>query len=187
MPLLNRRAVVALAPAAALAAAMPLPAAAATGPEIERDARTALKSLRANDRAAEALHGTAKGILIFPKILKAGLIVGGEYGQGVLLKGERAQGFYRLFEGSVGLQIGAQEFGYALFFMNDNALGYLDRSDGWSVGVGPTVVAIDQGAAASFSTTTAKDDIYAFYFDQKGLMAGISLNGSKIQKFTPEA
>ena len=84
-----------------------------------------------------------------------------------------------------GVQIGAQSFGYALFFTDEKALDYLDRSDGWEVGVGPTVVVLDKGAAQTLSTTTAKDDIYAFTFNQEGLMAGIGIEGYKITRFEP--
>ena len=83
---------------------------------------------------------------------------------------------------SVGLQAGAQTFGYALFFMNDNALAQLDKNDGFEVGVGPSVVVMDEGKAKTLTTTTAKDDIYAFIFGQKGLMAGLGIQGNKITR-----
>ncbi|HZY08548.1 MAG TPA: YSC84-related protein, partial [Ilumatobacteraceae bacterium] len=86
----------------------------------------------------------------------------------------------------VGLQAGAQTFGYALFFMNANALAQLDKADGFEVGVGPTVVVMDEGKAKTMTTTTAKDDIYAFIFSQKGLMAGLGVQGNKITKITPK-
>jgi lipid-binding SYLF domain-containing protein len=75
-----------------------------------------------------------------------------------------------------------QSFGYAMFLMTDKALQYLDRSDGWELGVGPSIVVVDLGKANSLTTTTLKDDVYAFIFDQKGLMAGLGLQGSKITK-----
>ena len=83
---------------------------------------------------------------------------------------------------SCGLQAGVQSFGYALFFMTDSALDYLDRTSGWEIGVGPSVVIVDEGVAKSLTTTTAKSDIYAFFFDQKGLMAGIGLQGTKVTR-----
>jgi len=76
----------------------------------------------------------------------------------------------------------AQSFGYVLFLMTDSAVKYLDRSDGWEIGVGPSVVVVDEGIASTLTTTTLKSDVYAFVFDQKGLMAGIGLQGSKITK-----
>jgi lipid-binding SYLF domain-containing protein len=80
------------------------------------------------------------------------------------------------------LQAGAQKFGYALFFMNDNAVSQLDKSDGFEVGVGPSVVVVDQGMAKNVTTTTMQDDIYAFVFGQKGLMAGVGLQGNKVKR-----
>ncbi len=124
----------------------------------------------------------AKGILVFPSIVKGGFIIGGQYGEGALRKGGKTVGYYNSVAGSYGLQLGLQKFGYALFFMTDSALGYLDKSDGWEIGVGPSIVIVDEGLAKSMTTTTAKDDIYAFFFNQKGLMAGLGLQGSKITK-----
>jgi len=73
-----------------------------------------------------------------------------------------------------------------LFFMQDAALAYLDKSEGWEIGVGPSLVVVDKGFAGSLTTTTAKEDIYAFFFDQKGLMAGLGLKGSKITRIHPD-
>ena len=83
---------------------------------------------------------------------------------------------------SWGLQAGAQSYGYVVFLMNDKAVKYLEDTHGWEIGVGPTVVVVDEGVAKNFSTSTLKDDAYAFIFDQQGLMAGISLEGSKISR-----
>ncbi len=152
---------------------------------LSRDARVALDRLIADNPAARELAKTAHGILVFPDVLKAGFLFGGEYGAGVLFRGDKVHGYYRTVAASYGLQIGAQSFGYALYFMDEKALDYLDRSDGWEVGVGPSVVLLDKGAAQTLSTTTAKDDIYAFTFDQQGLMAGIGIEGSKITRFQP--
>jgi lipid-binding SYLF domain-containing protein len=89
-------------------------------------------------------------------------------------------------EGSFGLQAGAQAFGYALFFMDKAALEYLQESDGWEIGVGPSIVVVDEGLAGSLTTTTGKDNIYAFFFDQKGMMGGLGLKGGKISQITPD-
>ena len=94
--------------------------------------------------------------------------------------------YYNVVEGSFGLQAGAQSFGYALFFMDESSLQYLESSEGWEVGVGPSITIVDEGMAASLTTTTGKDNIYAFFSDQSGLMAGLGLKGSKISKITPE-
>ncbi len=155
---------------------------AASAAEIDREVDAALKALYAKSQSARALSEKAVGILVFPAVAKAGFIVGGQYGQGALRKSGRTAGYYSTVAASYGLQAGAQKFGYALFFMSDSAMGYLDRSDGWEIGTGPSIVVVDVGAAAALTTTTAKSDIYAFFFNQKGLMGGIGLQGSKITR-----
>ena len=109
-------------------------------------------------------------------------MVGGQYGEGTLFKGGKPAAYYSTGGVSYGLQAGAQKFGYAMFFMNDNALSQLDKADGFEVGVGPSVVVMDEGMAKTMTTTTMKDDIYAFIFGQKGLMAGIGIQGNKITR-----
>jgi lipid-binding SYLF domain-containing protein len=98
----------------------------------------------------------------------------------------KTAGYYTSVAGSFGLQIGVQSFSYALFFMSDETLKYLDNSSGWEIGIGPSIVVVDSGAAGKFSTTTAKDEIYAFIYGQEGLMAGMGIEGSKITEFTPD-
>jgi lipid-binding SYLF domain-containing protein len=109
---------------------------------------------------------------------------GGQYGDGTLFKGGKAVAHYNSVAGSWGLQAGVQVYGYALFLMNDSALTYLDNSDGWEVGVGPSVVVVDAGVGKSLTTTTGRSDVYAFIFDQQGLMAGIGIQGAKITKLS---
>ena len=158
------------------------PAAKAPATKLSRDSRAALNRLYAGSPTAKALGGKAAAILVFPSVKKAGFIVGGQYGEGTLFKSGKATAYYSTAGVSYGLQAGAQEFGYAMFFMNDNALAQLDKADGFEVGVGPSVVVVDQGMAKSATTTTMKDDIYAFIFGQRGLMAGIGLQGNKITR-----
>ncbi|MEN6620421.1 MAG: lipid-binding SYLF domain-containing protein [Smithella sp.] len=152
---------------------------------IERDSRTALANLYKKVPVAKILGQKAKAILVFPSVLKAGLVVGGQGGNGALLVDGKVAGYYNIAAASYGLQAGVQEFGYAMFLMTDSARSYLDKSDGWEVGVGPSIVVVDEGAAKSLTTTTAKKDVYAFIFGQKGLMAGIGIQGSKITKINP--
>ena len=152
---------------------------------IDRETEAALKVLYDTTPGAMELAGKARGILVFPNIVKAGFIFGAQYGDGELLRGGRPAGHYNIAAVSYGLQAGVQSFGYAMFLMTDAALSYLDRSGGWEIGVGPSIVVIDQGAAKTLTTTTAQNDIYAFIFDQKGLMAGLGLQGSKITKLNP--
>ena len=149
---------------------------------LERDSRAALSKLYSTVPAAKALGAKSTAILVFPKVTKAGLMVGGQYGEGVLLKGGKNAGQYNTTGVSYGLQAGAQNYGYAMFFMNDAALQQLEKSEGFEVGVGPSVVVMDEGKAKSATTTTMKDDIYAFIFSQKGLMAGLGLQGNKISR-----
>lgn len=152
---------------------------------LESKARTALEQLYETTPSAKMLGDKAKGVLVFPSIVKAGLMAGGQYGRGVLFKQGQVAGYYNTVAASFGLQAGAQSFSYAMFLMDDNALNYLDRSGGWEIGVGPSVVVVDAGVARSLTTTTARKDVYAFIFGQQGLMAGLGLQGSKITKITP--
>jgi lipid-binding SYLF domain-containing protein len=170
---------------AAIVASVSAPLAlAASRQELERNAAHALQSLYANNPAARLLRGKAKAVLVFPNIVKAGFMFGGQMGDGVLITKGRIAGYYNSLAASYGLQAGVQVFGYALFFMNDAALSYLDRSDGWEIGVGPSIVVVDAGVGKSLTSTTITQDVYAFIFDQKGLMAGLGLQGSKITKIS---
>lgn len=157
-------------------------AVAKTAAEIDRQTQDALKQLYAQSPAARAMKDKAKGILVFPEIIKGAFIVGGQGGEGELITNGKVQGYYNTVQLSVGFQAGAQKYGYALFFMSDEALQWLYRTDGWEVGSGPNVVIIDQGAAASATTTSLHSGVYAFFFDMKGLMAGVDLQGTKITR-----
>lgn len=152
--------------------------------KLARSADAALKSLYASNTAARLLGEKARAVLVFPNIVKAGFMFGGQIGDGALLKNGRPVGYYNSLAASYGLQAGLQVFGYALFFMNDAALAYLDKSEGFEIGVGPSIVVVDAGIGKSLSSTTITQDVYAFIFDQKGLMAGIGIQGSKITKLS---
>ncbi len=164
----------------------PRPALAASASEINRDVTASLTTLYQTTPGAKTLASRAKGILVFPNIVKAGLIVGGQYGDGALREKGKTVAYYRSFAGSFGLQAGVQSFGYVLFFMDDASLRYLEESEGWEIGTGPSVVILDKGFAKNLSSTTLRKGIYAFIFDQKGLMAGLGLQGSKITRITPD-
>ncbi len=157
-------------------------AVAATGAALTQDGNAALTQLYATTPKARELAIKATGVLVFPSVVKAGFMVGGLFGEGVLFKGSEAVAYYNTVAGSYGFQAGVQKYGYAMFFMNDAAIQYLDRSDGWEIGTGPSVVIVDEGIAGSLSSSTLRDDIYAFIFSQKGLMAGLGLQGTKITK-----
>ena len=149
---------------------------------LEQDSRAALQTLYAKTPAAKKVGETAKGILVFPNIVKAGLIFGGGYGEGVLMEGSKVIDYYNSVNGSWGLQAGAESYGYVVFLTNDKAVSYLKNSKGWEIGVGPTVVLVDEGVAKNLSSTTLQDDAYAFIFNQQGLMASLSIEGTKISR-----
>jgi lipid-binding SYLF domain-containing protein len=171
-----------LALASAMAMTIANPALAASAEDLDRNALQALNTLYASHPVAEILSKNAKGILVFPNIVKAGLVFGGSYGEGVLLKGAAVTDYYNSITGSWGLQAGAQSYAYAVFLMTDAAVSYLEKTNGWEIGVGPTVVLVDEGVARNLSTSSLKDDAYAFIFSQQGLMAGLSIEGTKISR-----
>lgn len=158
------------------------PAAAATAEDLDKDAAQALQTLYKTNPTAESLAKKAKAILIFPKIVKAGLVFGGAYGEGVLSRNGKVDHYYNSVTASFGWQAGAESYGYVVFLMSDKAVKYLDKSKGWEFGVGPTVVVVNEGIAKNLSTSTLKNDAYAFIFDQQGLMASLSLEGTKISR-----
>lgn len=157
-------------------------ASAATSEDLDRNSLSALQSLYTAEPVAKTLAQSAKAILVFPNIVQAGLVFGGSYGEGVLLKDSQVIDYYNSVAGSWGLQIGAQTYGYAVFLMTDDAVRYIEKTKGWEVGVGPTVVVVDQGVAKNISTSSLKNDAYAFIFSQQGLMAGVSIEGTKISQ-----
>jgi len=159
--------------------------AAASARRIDQDVDLALRTLYSSQPKARDLGKRAKAVLIFPRIVKAGLLVGGQSGDGALRAGSRTLGYYNISAASYGLQAGVQTFSYAMFFMTDSSLNYLKNSNGWALGSGPSVVVIDKGAAANVNTTTLSQDVYAMPFGQRGLMAGIGLEGSKITHIHP--
>ena len=167
---------------AAFTLVSPNPGRAASAAEINRDATKVLEKLYKKSSAAKALGEKAKAVLVFPSITKGGFMVGGQYGEGALMKEGKTIAYYNTVSASYGLQAGVQKYGYVLFFMTDSAREYLDRSDGWELGTGPSIVIVDEGKAGGLSTTTARADVYAFMFDQKGLMGGLGLQGTKITK-----
>jgi lipid-binding SYLF domain-containing protein len=154
--------------------------------KLASESQAALQKLVATVPLAQELTKTAVGVLVFPSITKAGLGIGGQYGEGTLLKKGTAVAYYKTTGASFGLQAGGQKYGYAMFFTSDEALNQLDNANGFEVGVGPSVVVVDEGMGKSTTTTTLKDDVYAFIFGQKGLMAGLGIQGNKITKITPK-
>ena len=154
--------------------------------ELTSQSQAALAQLGATAPLAKILTTKALAVLVFPKITKAGLGIGGQYGEGALLKGGKAVAYYKTTGASFGLQAGGQQYGYAMYFLNEKALAQLDNANGFEVGVGPSIVMVDEGMAKNTTSTTLKEDIYAFVFGQKGLMAGLGIQGNKITKITPK-
>ena len=163
-----------------------LPAHAGKAAQLSASSRTALKQLYAKNPTARTLGEKATAILVFPKIVKAGFMVGAQSGEGAMLRGGKVIGYYRSLAASYGFQAGVQWFGYALFFMNQAAIDQMNDTDGWEIGTGPSLVLVDEGFAKSMTTNTLTSDVYAFTFNQKGLMGGIGLQGSKITRIHPK-
>ena len=158
---------------------------AASAGQIDREATQSLNALYKNNPSAKALGDKSVAVLVFPSIVKGGFIIAGQFGDGALRKNGKTVGYYRSLAASYGFQAGAQAFGYVLFFMDDASVAYLNNSDGWELGTGPSLVVLDAGFGKNFSTTTLQKGVYAFIFDQKGLMGGVGIQGSKITKINP--
>ena len=176
----QRRRLLVIAAAAALVA--PAAAVAADRTALERDASAAFQKLIADVPAAKALSKDAVGVLVFPKITKAGFVVGGQYGDGVLFKNGKAAGYYNTTGASYGLQAGVEQYGYAMFLMTQRALNALNESTGFEIGAGPSVVVVDQAMGKSIDLAEVENDIYAFVFSRQGLMGGMGLTGNKITR-----
>lgn len=150
--------------------------------ELNADGRASWAEFIETNDAAKILNEEATAVLIFPNIVKAGFIAGGHYGDGVMLKDDEAIDYYNSVAASYGFQAGAQRFGYALIFTNEDALEYVNDSSGWEIGVGPSIVIADQGLGRNLTSTTLRADVYAFIYGQQGLMAGAGIQGTKITR-----
>jgi len=166
-------------------ALIPTMALAASASAIDRDARASLADLYKHTPGAKALGDKAVAVLVFPTIVKGGFIIAGQFGDGALRKGGKTVAYYRSLAASYGFQAGVQAYGYVLFFMDDASVRYLDNSAGFELGTGPSLVILDAGFGKNLSTTTLQKGVYAFIFDQKGLMGGVGIQGSKITKINP--
>lgn len=154
--------------------------------QLAADSRAALNDLYFRNPAARTLGTSAKGILVFPSITKGGFIVGGLGGNGALIRNDGTiRDFYQTAGLSYGIQVGIQRYGYALFLMDDSAFKNLNRADGWEVGGSPSLVIVDEGIASSLTNATLNKSTYAFFFNPRGLMGGLGLQGSKITRIDP--
>jgi lipid-binding SYLF domain-containing protein len=176
-----------LAPVAPVFAADPEPVNTSAS-ELTRESREALDKLYKNVPTAKAISEKAYAILVFPSVVKAGLLIGGQYGEGTLFRSGKPIGYYNTGGVSYGLQAGAQTYGYALMLMNKTAVDDLNAAGGFEVGVGPSVVLIDDENAygKNITTKTTDEDVYAFIFNQAGLMAGLGVQGNKITPIKPQ-
>jgi len=161
-------------------------AANASASRIASESRAALQDLYRQNSAARQLGRGAMAILVFPKITKGGLMIGGMGGNGALVRNDGSiRDFYQTTGVSYGLQAGLQKYGYALFLMDNSALANLNRSGGWEIGGSPSLVIVDEGMSGSLTTTTLNASTYAFFFNQRGLMGGLGLQGTKITRIRP--
>jgi lipid-binding SYLF domain-containing protein len=169
---------------AALLAFLSLPALAASKAEIDAEVKEALATLYKQSSAAKDLGAKAAGILVFPKVTKAGVGIGGEYGEGALLIGGKTSGYYNTASGSIGFQLGVQQKAQAIMFMTQKELDKFlkQNNDGWKAGVDGSVALATLGAGGQLDTETAKKPIIGFIFSNKGLMYNLTFEGSKITK-----
>ncbi len=158
------------------------PAAAKSAAEIDAAVDAALEQFKAKSPSAAELIGKSEGVLVFPKVIKAGLGIGGEYGEGALRIGGKTADYYSTAAASIGLQIGAQAKTVIILFLDPVALDQFRASSGWEAGVDGSIAVLEVGAGGSIDTTNIKDPIIGFVLNQKGLMANITLEGAKMTK-----
>ena len=152
---------------------------------IEAEANAALAIFKTKPGAAKFLS-QVKGYIVFPSVIKGGFIVGGEYGEGVLRSGGQTKGYYSIASGSLGFQAGVQEASYLIAFVSQRALDNFVKSNGWEAGVDGTITLVTWGAGKDISSISYEKPIYGFVFDSKGLMGGVSLEGTKFTRINPK-
>lgn len=149
---------------------------------IDADVDATLTRLYGTVRGSRELVGNARGVLVFPSVISAGFWIGGQYGQGALRIGGRTSGYYSVAAASFGPQIGAQSKAIVMLFMTQEALDKFTSSQGWAAGVDATVAVLRVGANGNIDTSTATSPVEAFVLTNAGLMAGVSLEGTKISR-----
>lgn len=153
-----------------------------TAAEIDASVNESLAKFREEINGADAFLSQAAGYLVFPRVIKVGIGIGGETGEGALRIGAATADYYRTTAGSFGLQLGAQAKGVVIVFMSADALQKFRDSDGWKVGVDGSVALIDIGAGKSIDSNNIKDPVVGFVFNSKGLMYNLTLEGSRFTK-----
>ena len=179
---INRKSIALLAAVVLMVSAGVDVALAKTAQEINASVNASLDRFYKQVKGGKELAGKAKGVLVLPGVVKAGLIVGAEYGEGALRVGGKTVSYYNLAAGSVGFQIGGEAKDIIMMFMTDAALKQFQASKGWEVGVDGNVALVNIGGGERADFTKMNDPIIAFVFDVKGLMADISLKGAKLTK-----
>jgi lipid-binding SYLF domain-containing protein len=159
--------------------------AADTAKEIDASVDAALDRFHKQVKGSDEAARNAKGLLIMPNVKKAGLIIGGEYGQGALRIDGKTVGYYKIVSGSVGLQIGVEAKDMILAFMTDEVLNKFRASKGWEAGIDGNIAVISVGAGGAATTRNVNEPIVGYIFDVKGLMGDISLKGAKFSKIDP--
>ncbi len=149
---------------------------------IDAEANTAIQQFYKEVKGGEAFLAKVKGYLVFPSVVKAGFVVGGKYGEGVLRVNGKSVGYYSIAAGSVGFQMGAQKASYIIAFVTQDALDKFIRSNGWEAGVDGAITVAKWGAGTDISTISYQNPIYAFVFGEKGLMYNLNLEGTKFTK-----
>lgn len=165
-----------------LVALVSLPLAAAPRPALDARVRAATTSLNQSSAAAKELASRARGTLVFPRVIKGGVGIGGGYGRGALILAGATAAYYSVTSASIGLQLGMQEQSVVILFMTDEALAKFRASRGWQAGVDGSVVIANVGAGESVDTVTAQTPIIGFVFNNKGLMYQLTLAGAKITR-----
>jgi lipid-binding SYLF domain-containing protein len=150
--------------------------------EIDKDSNEAIAAFRDDVNGSEVFLNQAAGYLVFPRVIKVGIGIGGETGEGVLRVGGKSVDYYRTSAGSIGFQLGAQAKSIVIAFMTKESLDKFQNSSGWKVGVDGSVALIDLGAGKTIDTGNIKDPVVGFIFGAKGLMYNLTLEGSKIHK-----
>ncbi len=154
----------------------------ASADKLNRESDKALQVFKEEISGADIFLSQAAGYLVFPRVIKVGIGIGGETGEGVLRVGGSTVGYYRTSSGSVGFQLGAQSKSIVIAFLTREALDKFKNSNGWKVGVDGSVALIDVGGGKTIDTDNVRDPVVGFIFGSKGLMYNLTLEGSKFTK-----
>lgn len=170
---------------ALLALGQPSPLHAGSAEQIDIEVDATLEQFSKEVKGGKIFLQRAKGVLVFPSIIKAGFVFGGEYGEGALRINGKTADYYSTAGASFGFQMGAQSKAVVLVFLNDTALAGFRNSDGWEAGVDGSVALVEWGVGEDISTTDINEPIVAFVFNNKGLMYNLTVEGSKFTKIIP--